>query len=164
MFLCAKNALTYSLRLSLAVSGSYWISPCLSMALCDSHSGSLWLSLPLSGILWPSLAHNCSLISRIQPLIGSHRRCHNDALYPALENMLLLSYSTRCCIQRNYAGNAAKAQPAWCLLKSCKLASLTSRGVCGADEGCTDDHGRVQHERVGGREEVGGRRVQHEEA
>ena len=48
------------------------------MALCDSHSGSHWLSLPLSGILWPSLAHYCSLISH------SHRRCHNDALYPVL--------------------------------------------------------------------------------
>ena len=32
------------------------------MALCDSHSGSHWLSLPLSGIFWPSLAHYCSLI------------------------------------------------------------------------------------------------------
>ena len=45
------------------------------MALCDSHSGSHWLSLPLSGILWPSLAHYCSLISRIQPLIGSQGSC-----------------------------------------------------------------------------------------
>ena len=45
------------------------------MALCDSHSGSHWLSLPLSGILWPSLAHYCSLISRIQPLIGSQGPC-----------------------------------------------------------------------------------------
>ena len=65
--------------LLLDLSGSYWISPCLSlwlsMALCDSHSGSHWLSLPLSGILWPSLAHYCSLISRIQPLIGSQGPC-----------------------------------------------------------------------------------------
>ena len=45
------------------------------MALCDSHSGSHWLSLPLSGILWPSVAHYCSLISRIQPLIGSQGPC-----------------------------------------------------------------------------------------
>ena len=45
------------------------------MALCDSHSGSHWLSLPLSGILWPSLAHYCSLILRIQPLIGSQGPC-----------------------------------------------------------------------------------------
>ena len=55
------------MALSLSLSGS--------MALCDSHSGSQWLSLPLSGILWPSLAHYCSLISRIQPLIGSQGPC-----------------------------------------------------------------------------------------
>ena len=42
----------------------------LSTALCDS--GSHWLSLPLSGILWPSLAHYCSLISS---LIGSQGLC-----------------------------------------------------------------------------------------
>ena len=92
MFRYAKNvrlasflALTCSLRLSLALSGSYWLSLAftgslpvslwLSMALCDSHSGSHWLSLPLSGILWPSLAHYCSLISRIQSLIGSQGPC-----------------------------------------------------------------------------------------
>ena len=45
------------------------------MALCDSHSGSHWLSLPLSGILWPSLAHYCSVISCIQSLIGSQGPC-----------------------------------------------------------------------------------------
>ena len=60
---------------SLALSGSLPVSLWLSMALCNSHSGSHWLSLPLSGILWPSLAHNCSLISRIQPLIGSQGPC-----------------------------------------------------------------------------------------
>ena len=31
-----------------------------------------------------ALAHYCSLISRIQSLIGSQRRCHADALSPAL--------------------------------------------------------------------------------
>ena len=45
------------------------------MALCDSYSGSHWLSLPFSGILWPSLAHYCSLILRIQSLIGSQGPC-----------------------------------------------------------------------------------------
>ena len=45
------------------------------MALYDSHSGSHWLSLPLYDILWPSLAHYFSLISRIQPLIGSQGPC-----------------------------------------------------------------------------------------
>ena len=64
-------ALTCSLRLLLDLS----LSLSGSMALCDSHSGSQWLSLPLSGILWPSLAHYCSLISRIQPLIGSQGPC-----------------------------------------------------------------------------------------
>ena len=45
------------------------------MALCDSHSGFHWLSRPLSGILWPSLAHYCSRISHIQILIGSQGPC-----------------------------------------------------------------------------------------
>ena len=65
--------------LSRAFTGSLWLlldlSLSLSMALCDSHSGSHWPSLPLSGILWPSLAHYCSLILRIQPLIGSQGPC-----------------------------------------------------------------------------------------
>ena len=57
----------------------------VSLALCDSHFGSHWLTLPLFGILWPSdVAHYCSLILRIQSLIGSQRRCHADALSPAL--------------------------------------------------------------------------------
>ena len=64
-----------SFLLSLNLTGSLPVSLWLSMALCDSHSGSHWLSLPLSGILWPSLAHYCSLISRIQPLIGSQGSC-----------------------------------------------------------------------------------------
>ena len=68
-------ALTCSLRLSLALSGSYWISPCLSLALYGSLWLPLWLSLALTATLWPSLAHYCSLISRIQPLIGSQGPC-----------------------------------------------------------------------------------------
>ena len=66
------------------------------MALCDSHSGSHWLSLPLSGIPWPSLAHYCSLISRIldrlsAPLLDSQRRCHADALL-LTKNALMKRY------------------------------------------------------------------------
>ena len=61
-----------------------WLLMALSLALYGSLWLPLWLSLPLSGILWPSLAHYCSLISRIQSLIGSQRRCHADALSPAL--------------------------------------------------------------------------------
>ena len=57
--------------LSLALTGSPPVSLWLFMALCDSHSGPHWLSLPLSGILWLPLAHYCSLILCIQPLISS---------------------------------------------------------------------------------------------
>ena len=64
-----------SFWLPLALTGSLPVSLWLSMALCDSHSGSYWLSLPLSDILWPSLAHYCSLILRIHPLIGSQGPC-----------------------------------------------------------------------------------------
>ena len=42
-------------------------------------------------------------------------------------------------------------------LQAC-LFDQQQRCVCGADGGCTDDHGRVQHERVEGG------KVQHEEA
>ena len=45
----------------MALSGSLWLP--------------LWLSLALTDTLWPSLAHYCSLISRIQPLIGSQGPC-----------------------------------------------------------------------------------------
>ena len=72
------------------------------MALCDSHSGSHWLSLPLSGILWPSLALSGSLLLAnfaftvlnwlSEPLLGSRRRCHADALSPALIFTILVNY------------------------------------------------------------------------
>ena len=74
MFSYAKNVRLVSFlqqAFQMALTGFLPVSLWLSMALCDSHSGSHWLSLPLSGKLWPSLAHYCSLISRIQPLIGS---------------------------------------------------------------------------------------------
>ena len=58
-----------SLWFPIALTGSLPVSLWLSMALCDSHSGSHWLSLPLSGIL---------------SALGSQRRCHADALFPAL--------------------------------------------------------------------------------
>ena len=78
MFRYAKNVRLVSLlqqAFQMALTGFLPVSLWLSMALCDSHSGSHWLSLPLSGKLWPSLAHYCSLISRIQPLIGSQGPC-----------------------------------------------------------------------------------------
>ena len=74
MFRYAKNVRLVSFlqqAFQMALTGFLPVSLWLSMALCDSHSGSHWLSLPLSGILWPPLAHYCFLISRIQPLISS---------------------------------------------------------------------------------------------
>ena len=58
-----------------SLTGSLPVSLWLSMALCDSHSGSHWLSPPLSGLLWPSLAHYCSLTSLIQSLIIPQGPC-----------------------------------------------------------------------------------------
>ena len=87
MFRYAKNVRLVSFlkqAFQMAITGFLPVSLWLSMALCDSHSGSHWLSLPLSGKLWPSLAHYYSLILRTQSLIGSQRRCHADALSPAL--------------------------------------------------------------------------------
>ena len=78
MFRYAKNVRLVSFlqqAFQMALTGFLPVSLWLSMALCDSHSGSHWLSLPLSSKLWPSLAHYCSLISRIQPLIGSQGPC-----------------------------------------------------------------------------------------
>jgi len=71
MFRYAKNVRLASLRLSLALSGSLWLSVTPTLALIGSH----WLSLPFSDILWPSQAHYCSLILRFQPLIGSQGPC-----------------------------------------------------------------------------------------
>ena len=89
-------ALTYSLRLSLALSGSYWISPCLSLALDGSLRLPHWLSLALTAPLWHTLALSGSLLlsnfaytaldQLTGPLLGPHRRCHDDALSPALIN------------------------------------------------------------------------------
>ena len=74
-----RDALTCSLRLSLALSGSYWISLWLSMALCDSYSGSHCHSLAYSGPLWLTLALSGSLLlsnlAYIHPLIGSQGPC-----------------------------------------------------------------------------------------
>ena len=89
-------ALTCSLRLSLALSGSYWISPCLSLALYGSLWLPLWLSLALTATLWHTLALFGSLLLSnfaytaldwlTGPLLGSDCRCHDDALSPALIN------------------------------------------------------------------------------
>ena len=68
---CDSHSGSKSLRLSLALSGSYWISPCLSLALYGSLWLPLWHSLALTATLWHTLAHYCSLILRIQSFIGS---------------------------------------------------------------------------------------------
>ena len=96
MFKYAKKVRLASLRLSLALSGSYWISPCLSLALYES----LWLSvtptLALTGSHCHSLAYSgpsgslllsyfaYTALDRLTgPLISSHCRCHDDTLQPA---------------------------------------------------------------------------------
>ena len=71
------------LDLSLSLSGSLWLSVTATLALtcfhCDSlaYSGPLWLTIALyfayTVLDWLS-----------GPLLGSHRRCHADALSPAL--------------------------------------------------------------------------------
>ena len=66
----------------------------LKPALYGSFCLPLWLSLALTATLWHTLALSGSLLlpnfaytalDRLTgPLLGSHRRCHDDALYPAL--------------------------------------------------------------------------------
>ena len=94
MFRYFKNVRLASLRLSLALSRSYWISPCLSMALYGSLCFTLWHSLALTATLWHTLALSGSLLlsnfvytalDRLTgSLLGFHRRGHDDALSPAL--------------------------------------------------------------------------------
>ena len=80
--------------LSQAFTGSLWLLVDLSLFL----SGSLWLSvtptLALTAILWHTLALSgslllsnfaCTVLDRLSgPLLGFQRRCHADALSPAL--------------------------------------------------------------------------------
>ena len=97
MFRYAKNVRLVSFlqqAFQMALTGFHPVSLWLSMALCDSHSGSHWLSLALTATLWQTLALSSSLLlsnfaytahDRLTgPLLGSHRRCHDDALYRAL--------------------------------------------------------------------------------
>ena len=65
----------------------------------------LLLSLALTATLWDTLALSGSLLlSNLAytaldwltgPLLGSHRRCHDDALYPVLSCMCLSVYSIK---------------------------------------------------------------------
>ena len=111
MFRYAKNVRLASVTLILASSGSKWLSQTLTgslwlfLAVSLSLSGSLWLPLwlPLALIstLWLTLALSDSLllsnfaytvVDRLSgPLLGSQRRCHADALSPALFICILFS-------------------------------------------------------------------------
>ena len=87
----------------------FWASRPLIVGACElslTHSGSLWLFLVVSSSLWFPLALTGSLcgplwltialLFRIYspwltgPLLGSHRRCHDEALYPALPRVDIL--------------------------------------------------------------------------
>ena len=59
-----------------------FLSPCLSLALYGSLWLPLWLSLPLSDILWPSLAHYCSLISLYSPWLALRALARPSAPLP----------------------------------------------------------------------------------
>ena len=68
------------LDLSLPPSGSLWLSVTPTLAL----TATLWHTLALSGSLLLSNFAYTALDRLTGPLLGSHRRCHDDALYPAL--------------------------------------------------------------------------------
>ena len=68
------------LGLSLSLSGSHWLSVTTTLAL----TATLWHTLALSGSLLLSNFAYTALDRLTGPLLGSHRRCHDDALYPAL--------------------------------------------------------------------------------
>ena len=84
----------------MALSGSYWLYPCLSLALYGSlwlsvtptlaPTATLWLTLALSGSLLLSNFAYTVLDQPSGPVLGSQRRCHADALYPGVCLCVLL--------------------------------------------------------------------------
>ena len=92
-----QKRVLFGLALTGSPCGSLWLLMDLSLSL----SGSLWLSvtptLALTATLWHTLALSGSLLlwnfaytalDRLtEPFLGSHRRCHDDALSPALTGM-----------------------------------------------------------------------------
>ena len=56
----------------------------LSMTPTLALTATLWYTLALSGSLLLSNSAYTALDRLTGPLLGSHRRCHDDALYPAL--------------------------------------------------------------------------------
>ena len=77
------GALWLLLDLSLSLSGSLWLSVTPTLAL----TATLWHTLALSGSLLLSNFAYTALDRLTGPLLGSHRRCHDDALYPALTHL-----------------------------------------------------------------------------
>ena len=61
--------------------GTLWLPLWLSLAL----TATLWHTLALSGSLLLSNFAYTALDRLTGPLLGSHRRCHDGALYPALQ-------------------------------------------------------------------------------
>ena len=82
MFRYAKNV-----RLSL--SGSLWLSVTPTLAPTLVLLATLWLTLALSGSLLLSNFAYTGLDRLSGPLLGSQRRCHADALSPALVLMVM---------------------------------------------------------------------------
>ena len=91
--------------LSQAFTGSHWLLLDLSLALYGSLWLPFWLSLALTATLWHTLALSGSLmlsnfaytsLDRLTgPLLGSHRRCQDDELYPSLGVITLTLVSVK---------------------------------------------------------------------
>ena len=76
------------LDLSLSLSGSLWPSVTPILALTGSHCNSLAYSGPLRLTILSNFAY--TVLDRLSgPLIGSQRRCHADALSPALYPIII---------------------------------------------------------------------------
>ena len=74
LYLALSGSLWLSLTPTLTPSGSYWISPCLSLALYGSLRLPLWLPLAFTAIRWLTLALSGSLLFSnfaLQSLIDS---------------------------------------------------------------------------------------------
>ena len=83
----ASLALSGSLWLTLALSGSLSGSLWLSLARCPALSGSLWLSLAPSGSLWLSQALSGTL-RLTKPLLGSQGPCSARSVATVLQHFI----------------------------------------------------------------------------
>ena len=82
---------------SLAHSGSLW----LTLALSGSLSGSLWLTLALSRSLWLSQALSGSSNLLTKPLLGSQGPCLACSVATALQHFLQPWFSLSSCCMIN---------------------------------------------------------------